>query len=114
MRNRPAMERDLYAKLLEHGTDIRAAVLKTHIADVETDGPYAEVRLDVFLGGVLECVVHELLHATYEKQLKPWGRMEETIVLALEAEIARYITNRLELQDKWRRAVSRKLLREDD
>jgi len=108
------MERDLYAKLLEPGTDIRAAVLKTHIADVETDGPNADVRLDAFLGGILECVVHELLHATYEKQLKPWGRMEETLVLALEAEMARFITNRIELQDKWRRAVSRKLAKEAD
>jgi hypothetical protein len=106
------MERDLRAKLLQADTELVQAILKkmTAIVEyVERDGSEALIKVDPFMGGILECTLHELIHATYRPQLSQWGRMEETLVLALEKSMAFYIKRKLPLQRDWRRMIAKKL-----
>jgi hypothetical protein len=106
------MERDLRAKLRQADTELVAAILKKMTASVEYvehDGSEPLIKIDPFMGGILESTLHELIHARYREQLRQWGRMEETIVLALEKSMAFYIKRKLPLQRSWRRMIAKKL-----
>lgn len=107
------MERDLRDALVSPRTTLHARTLDGDtLAWVEYEGRAVEVALDPFRGGLIECVVHELLHAVYSRRLAEWGAHEEVIVLALERSIMDRINSSKARVQWWRDAIGRKLTEE--
>lgn len=104
------MERDLKATLLRPTTTLRTTELNgLTMAWVDYEGKYVEVVLDPMRGGLIASVVHELIHATYPRQLKVWGRNEECIVVALELQQMNLIDTDESRVRWWRKAINEKL-----
>lgn len=115
MRTPTLMERELRRALMRPDTRLRTTQLsKEVLAWVDYNGRHVEVTLDPMRGGLIECVVHELIHAVYAKPLKAWGRFEEPIVVALEGEMMGFINTDERKVRWWREAIARKLDKEDE
>lgn len=82
------------------------------LAWVEYHGKRFHVVVDPMRGGLIECVVHELLHAAYAEELAPWGELEEAIVLAVEREVMGLINGSRRRVKWWRDAIAHKLVKE--
>lgn len=109
------MEAELRAALRRPDTRLRVTKLKREVlAWVDYSGRHVEVVLDPMRGGLIECVVHELIHAVYAKPLSSWGRFEEPIVCAVEKELMGYINTDEKRIQWWRDAIAAKLDKEDD
>jgi hypothetical protein len=107
------MERDLRQMLLKPTTTLRTTELNgTTLAWVDYEGKEVEVVLDPMRGGLIESLVHELIHAVYAKQLRIWGRNEECIVCALEVEQMHLVNNDESRVRWWRDAINAKLDKE--
>lgn len=115
MRSPTQMEKELRALLKRPDTRLRATELhKDTLAWAEFDGHHVQVAVDPMRGGLIECVIHELLHAQYAKPLGMWGKFEEAIVLAVEAEMMAFINRDEKRVRWWRDAIHAKLDGEDD
>ena len=114
MRTPKLMERELRRTLRRPDTRLRTTELNgTTLAWVDYDGRVVEVVLDPMRGGLIESLVHELIHAVYAKPLRVWGRNEECLVSALEQEQMQLINNDEARVRWWRRAIGQKLDAED-
>lgn len=104
------MERDLRKMLLRPTTTLRTTELNgVTMAWVDYDGKTVEVVLDPMRGGIIESVIHELIHAVYVKHLRVWGRNEEAIVVALEVEQMQLVNTDMARVRWWRAAINEKL-----
>lgn len=92
------MERTLRVAL--HGCRVSFRPLKRENAKVILDQRPRLIHIDPMRGGHLECLVHELIHVAYERQLAEWGALEEPIVEVLELVMTRYI-NGSERRTAW-------------
>ena len=110
MRTLASMEKSLRAALESDRTVVHWRTLNGDtLAWVEYEGRQVEVAVDPMRGGLIECVVHELLHAVYRLELSRWGVFEECIVLALEREIMATINASPRRVKWWREAIAEKL-----
>ena len=71
----------------------------------------ALIRVDPFKEGQIKCVVHELLHLTFELEFaklfnKP---LNEALILALEDEIDDFIKDSARRTSMWRKTIDAKL-----
>ena len=82
------------------------------LAWVEYHGKRFHVAVDPMRGGLIESVVHELIHAVYAEELSVWGELEEAIVLAVEREVMAAINDSRRRVRWWRDAIARKLVKE--
>jgi len=115
LRTLASLERDLRDALVSPTTFIRWRELPSDtLAWVEYEGKVVEVAVDPMRGGLIECVVHELLHAVYAKELARWGVFEEAIVLAIERELMSAINMSPRRVKWWRAAIDAKLQPEVD
>jgi hypothetical protein len=104
------IERDLRRTMLRPETTLRVTELNhTVLAWVDYEGRRIEVVLDPMRGGLIASVVHELIHATYARDLSKWGKNEESIVVALEQDTMSLVDNNQLMVRWWRNAISRKL-----
>lgn len=78
-------------------------------ASGEYDPDTRTVSLDPFNGGLLETLVHELLHHVAYEKLASFGSMEESVVLSIEDELVRFINRSRTRRRWWRRALKAKL-----
>jgi hypothetical protein len=67
------------------------------------------IIVDPFLIGILTAVIHEMWHRARYGKLVEWGQLEETVVEAIEADLAQFITGNPRRLAWWRRAIERKL-----
>ena len=115
MRTLASMEKQLRESLLSPRTALRSERLNGDtLAWVEYEGRAIEVAVDAMRGGLIECVVHELLHAVYRTELARWGVFEEAIVLAVESEMMARINANPARVKWWRNAIAKKLQSEGD
>jgi hypothetical protein len=115
MRTMASMEKSLRAALTSKSTVLRSRQLNGDtLAWVEYEGRTVEVAVDAMRGGLIECVVHELLHAVYVDELARWGVFEECIVLAVERELMGRINRSPASVKWWRNAIAKKLQPEGD
>lgn len=111
--NVDTVERRLRKALLDRNTRLWSRKLDGEtLAWVEYAGKAVEVVVDPMRGGLIECVVHELLHAVYAKELARWGDLEECIVVAVEKEVMAVVNNSTRRVRWWRDAITRKLGKE--
>jgi len=107
------LEERLRKALLDPATRLKLHVLNAEtLAWVEYEGRKVEVALDPMRGGLIECVVHELLHAVMRTELARWGEFEECIVLAVERELVHQINSSRRRVQWWRKAIDGKLTKE--
>jgi len=107
------LEARLRKALLDPATRLQRHVLDGEtLAWVEYEGRKVEVAVDPMRGGLIECVVHELLHAVCRVELARWGEFEECIVLAIERELVCQINASRRRVRWWREAINRKLTKE--
>jgi len=115
MRSPALMEKQLRAALVRPGTRLRVSELNGDtLAWIEYEGQRYDVTLDPFRGGLIECTIHELIHAVYKNDLRVWGKLEETIVLAVEKPVVERVNIDPTRVRWWRANISAKLDGEDD
>ena len=108
MASRPShgdYERALRAGL--HGVTLKLREMDD--AGGEYDPKAKTVSLDPFNAGMLEGLVHELLHHVLYEKLASFGASEETVTLSLEDDLVRYINRSKVRRRWWRRALKAKL-----
>jgi CYTH domain-containing protein len=91
-------EKELRAALGRASVHVKP--LRQNYAHVRLDQNPARIVLDPHCGGLIENLVHELIHLTYTKELETWGSLEEPIVVALEIALVSYI-NKSETRLAW-------------
>ncbi len=110
MKKLTSFEKDLRQALMSKSTTVFSQELHGEtLAWVEYEGRKVEVAIDPMRGGIIECVVHELIHAVYEKKLAEWGDLEEAIVIAVEKEMMDLINSSRRRVKWWRDAIGSKL-----
>jgi len=115
MRTFTGMEKSLRDALVARSTVLHRHELNGDtLAWVEYEGKRFEVALDEYRGGLIECVIHELLHAVYVHELARWGWVEEDIVLAVERAVMARINRNPTRVKWWRNAIAKKLQSEGD
>ena len=97
---RSALELQLRRLMESDRIELQVAPLKDQDGWIDFDRPKACVTIDPFCCGYLPVLIHELIHYARYHSLEAWGDMEETIVLAVEDDIVRYI-NRSQLRRNW-------------
>jgi len=97
------METKLFKSL--DRTVIKLKPLQNAYAKINVARNPAPMTVDPFRGGLLEKVVHELIHLAYREELSRWGVFEEPIVRQLESVMADYINMSPKRTAKWRKRL---------
>lgn len=61
------------------------------------------IILDPFRVGILDGLVHELMHGCFDDRLGKWGDLEETMTAAAERELSIYILTNPKRRERWRK-----------
>jgi len=109
MKTAASRERDLRDGLRRATTTVEQKTLtgKT-LAYVNDEGPI-NIVIDPARGGLIESVVHELVHRVWARPLRMWGDAEETLVIALEQDVMYHINAKPSRVRWWRQAIAKKL-----
>lgn len=74
------------------------------------DGLPDLILLDPYLGGLIESVIHELLHIHQKRPTKGLGReLEEAHMEAFEDRVVRYVNQSAQRIRWWRRCITKRL-----
>jgi hypothetical protein len=104
------VERDIKKLLRRPTTRLRVTELKSYVlAWVDYNGREVEVVLDPMRGGLIESVVHELIHARYPVELAKFGKFEEPFVVVMEQGVMELVNNDEARVAWWRAAINAKL-----
>ena len=103
--------------LSDYEAMLRAGLASVSVVVADMDGCYAGryepdkklITLDSFHGGLLDTLLHELLHHCQYNKLSSFGAGEEIVVEALEDLLVRYVNRSQRRRRWWRRALSAKL-----
>lgn len=88
---RAKLERALRHLLQSGAVSVRLGALEDCAGRVDFyTFPY-RITLDPFHAGLLESLVHELLHVAETKKLEAWGEFEETVAEGVENGMVQFI-----------------------
>jgi hypothetical protein len=104
-----ACEKALRAELVSGRVTLERRPLFRNYATVDLSSRPHLIVVDPHYGGIVEGVVHELIHVVFRKRLAEWGQLEEVIVVALECAVMQHINRSRERATWWRRKIAAEL-----
>ena len=102
------LEREL-RRILTSDLTIEVAELRGNAAAHVVFGRPHRIVVDPFECSIKDGVIHELLHVARYDDFHAWGKLEEPMVEAVEAEMTRYVNDSKARRLWWRRTIERKL-----